>query len=264
MILPDKHITFHESLLGLGSFVMENLSSPKHIEGLWEEFEKIRGEEYPSYHSFDSLILTVTMLYAISQLKLSGDVLHKETKASLTACLPELEEVKNDVEIKGIGVSDELVVAKNHKVKLENILRHIDISLQVKPDLVREKFLNFYQEMLSVFKEESLKKIEAVENFNKQLIKNRMERLNTEKIKTEETLLMVDQKIKELSGSCKESVHADFQGCDREQGTKTPDGNSYESKQIDQDEKVLNAADLMLGIIILLHGFFICVFLLLA
>ncbi|WP_353570771.1 ABC-three component system middle component 6, partial [Candidatus Albibeggiatoa sp. nov. BB20] len=64
MLLPDKHITFAESLLGLGTFILESLSVPKTVDSLWAEFEKVRGEKFPAYHSFDNLILAIDMLYA--------------------------------------------------------------------------------------------------------------------------------------------------------------------------------------------------------
>jgi hypothetical protein len=73
MLLPDKHISLAESLIGLGSFLLETLTSPKDVDLLWHEFEKIRGNEYPAYHSFDNLILTLNMLYAIDAIKMNSN-----------------------------------------------------------------------------------------------------------------------------------------------------------------------------------------------
>lgn len=76
MILPDKHITFAESLIGLGSFILDNLTSPKNIDLLWHDFEKIRTKEYPAYHSFDNLVLAINMLYTLKMIEISsGDLL---------------------------------------------------------------------------------------------------------------------------------------------------------------------------------------------
>lgn len=66
MLMPDKHIKFGESLLGLGSYVLESLSAPKIIDDLWLAFRaSIDGGGFPSSHSFEHLVLAVDVLYAI-------------------------------------------------------------------------------------------------------------------------------------------------------------------------------------------------------
>lgn len=73
MLMPDKHISFAESLIGLGSFVLENLATAKDIDTLWKIYESIRGGDYPAFHSFDNLVLTVDMLFAIGAVELKTD-----------------------------------------------------------------------------------------------------------------------------------------------------------------------------------------------
>lgn len=73
MLLPDKHIGFAESLIGLGSFVLQDLVSPKDVDALWKSFEKVRGDQFPAFHSFDNLVLTVDMLFAIGAVNLRED-----------------------------------------------------------------------------------------------------------------------------------------------------------------------------------------------
>ncbi|MBP1315268.1 ABC-three component system middle component 6 [Herbaspirillum sp. 1130] len=73
MLLPDKHITFAESLLGLGAYVLETLSTPMTIDQVWRSFEKSRGADYPAFHSFDNLVLAVDSLYALGILSLNED-----------------------------------------------------------------------------------------------------------------------------------------------------------------------------------------------
>lgn len=73
MILPDKHISFAESLIGLGSFILNNLTAPKTIDTLWYEFKKAQGMEYPAFHSFDNLVLSVNLLYALRMIEMSND-----------------------------------------------------------------------------------------------------------------------------------------------------------------------------------------------
>lgn len=70
MLLPNKHIRFSESLIGLGGFVLEKLTKPSTIDELWGEFCKARKSgEYPAQHSFENLVLAVDTLYAIGALK---------------------------------------------------------------------------------------------------------------------------------------------------------------------------------------------------
>lgn len=66
MLLPDKHIKLSESILGLGSLVLQNLTTPKAIDLLWKEVQKgYASKNFPSYHSFENLILAVDFLFSI-------------------------------------------------------------------------------------------------------------------------------------------------------------------------------------------------------
>ena len=70
MLMPDKHIKFAESLVGLGSFILEALEEPKSIDALWDAFRQARiDRKYPSPHSFESLVLAVDVLYAIGAIE---------------------------------------------------------------------------------------------------------------------------------------------------------------------------------------------------
>lgn len=69
MLMPDKHIRFAESLLGLGSFVLDSLGEPKTIDELWGEFCRARKKEaFPAPHSFENLVMAVDALYALGTL----------------------------------------------------------------------------------------------------------------------------------------------------------------------------------------------------
>lgn len=66
MLLPEKHIRISESILGLGGFVLSSLDHPKTVDTVWEELQKARSlGEFPSYHSFENLVLAVDFLFAI-------------------------------------------------------------------------------------------------------------------------------------------------------------------------------------------------------
>lgn len=70
MLMPDKHVKFAESLIGLGSFVLESLDEPMSIDALWKSFKQARTEKkYPSPHSFESLVLAVDVLFSIGAIE---------------------------------------------------------------------------------------------------------------------------------------------------------------------------------------------------
>lgn len=66
MLFPDKHIRLAESLIGLGSFVLDTLKTPKTVDDLWAEYQKINNtDRFPAYHTFENMILTVDFLFSI-------------------------------------------------------------------------------------------------------------------------------------------------------------------------------------------------------
>lgn len=70
MLMPDKHIKFSESLLGLGSFLLDALSAPQTIDDLWTVYGKARkAGEYRAPHTFENLVLAVDILFAIGAVK---------------------------------------------------------------------------------------------------------------------------------------------------------------------------------------------------
>jgi hypothetical protein len=79
--MPDKHIKFSESLLGLGSYVLDALSAPQTIDDLWEGYGKARkAGAYPASHTFENLVLAVDILFAI------GAVTEVEHSGALRRC----------------------------------------------------------------------------------------------------------------------------------------------------------------------------------
>jgi ABC-three component (ABC-3C) system Middle Component 6 len=78
MLLPDKHITLAESLLGLGSFVLSELRTPKSVDQLFDRLQHVRETpKLPAFHDIDSLLLAVVFLYIIGAIALTenGDLL---------------------------------------------------------------------------------------------------------------------------------------------------------------------------------------------
>jgi hypothetical protein len=74
MLLPEKHIKLSESILGLGSFIIDSLKEPKHFNQIIREFHaKFESKAYPSDHPLENLLLAVDFLYAIGTITLFED-----------------------------------------------------------------------------------------------------------------------------------------------------------------------------------------------
>ncbi len=72
MIFPEKHIKNSESLIGIGSIIIERLKKKsKNVDELWIDVEKMKGKKYSSTLSFDTFILSIDFLYTINVLKLN-------------------------------------------------------------------------------------------------------------------------------------------------------------------------------------------------
>lgn len=67
MILPSKHISNAESLLGLGGLLLSFLADgPKTLEAIWSSYSRVNNHpEFPAYHSFDNIILATDLLFII-------------------------------------------------------------------------------------------------------------------------------------------------------------------------------------------------------
>jgi len=72
--MPKKHITISESLLGLGSIIIELLVKPMTVDDCWDIIrDKYIGKGIISNkHTFDSLILALDLLYAINIIEMNG------------------------------------------------------------------------------------------------------------------------------------------------------------------------------------------------
>jgi hypothetical protein len=73
MLLPDKHITLAESILGLGAFILgELLERPQSLDRLYEKVSRAsEGPTLPAYHDFDGLVLAILFLYSIGAIDLN-------------------------------------------------------------------------------------------------------------------------------------------------------------------------------------------------
>jgi hypothetical protein len=84
MILPSKHISLSESLLGLGGIVLQIIiKRPCSLEYVWQEYSKINNNRqiFPAYHSFDNVVLAVDLLFIIGAININsqGEIYRNET-----------------------------------------------------------------------------------------------------------------------------------------------------------------------------------------
>lgn len=74
MLLPDKHITLAESILGLGAFILEVLDKPRSIDRVYDRVSgAAETPDLPAYHDFDAFLLAVLFLYSIDAVELTDE-----------------------------------------------------------------------------------------------------------------------------------------------------------------------------------------------
>lgn len=80
-ILPKKHITLQESLIGLGSFVFNSINKEGlTLDEIWENYLKFNNtKKFPAKHSFDELILSLDILFSLNKINMTpdGEVYHE-------------------------------------------------------------------------------------------------------------------------------------------------------------------------------------------
>ena len=72
MILPTKHISTRNSLLGVGASVIEHLNYPRTVASLWSELSKV-----PEVATFERFVLVLDLLYMIGAIDLEEGLLRK-------------------------------------------------------------------------------------------------------------------------------------------------------------------------------------------
>ena len=81
MILPRKHLSINESILGFGAYLLEYMFEPISIDELWDRYKlSYEAKDYPIRFNFDQFIMTLDFLFMIDAIKLDeGGVLCVET-----------------------------------------------------------------------------------------------------------------------------------------------------------------------------------------
>ncbi len=75
MILPTKHISTRHSLLGLGAMLLDHLSTPMTVTGLWDKIRTL-----PEIGTFKRFILTLDLLYTIKAIDYTDGLLQRRGK----------------------------------------------------------------------------------------------------------------------------------------------------------------------------------------
>ena len=73
MILPSKHISEEQALLGVGAVVLRYLEQPQTVTSLWD---KLRNE--PAIGTYERFVLALDLLYITGVVNLSQGMIQKE------------------------------------------------------------------------------------------------------------------------------------------------------------------------------------------
>ncbi|QHV97301.1 ABC-three component system middle component 6 [Spirosoma endbachense] len=74
MILPTKHIRISESLLGLGAFLLRDITAtPQTVDDLIARMDKINRQLKGTFHGIDNLVLTLDFLYLIGSIDIDSE-----------------------------------------------------------------------------------------------------------------------------------------------------------------------------------------------
>lgn len=75
MILPTKHITAEETLIGAGALILEKTFKPVALSRLWEN---VKSES--SIQTYERFILTLYMLHIIGAIEMKGAMIMRIRK----------------------------------------------------------------------------------------------------------------------------------------------------------------------------------------
>lgn len=75
MILPTKHISIENSLLGVSTQILTRVNNGQTVSSLWNEVKNMRG-----VRTFERFTLALDFLYAIGALDLQVGLLWRSSK----------------------------------------------------------------------------------------------------------------------------------------------------------------------------------------
>ena len=72
MILPTKHISEEQALLGVGAVVLKEITRPQTVTSLWE---KVRSHQ--TVGTFERFVLALDMLFLLELVKLESGMIER-------------------------------------------------------------------------------------------------------------------------------------------------------------------------------------------
>jgi hypothetical protein len=75
MIMPSKHISEEQTLLGVGAIVLQHLERPQTVTSLWD---KVR-DEY-AVGTFERFVLALDLLHITGVVNLSQGMIYRENR----------------------------------------------------------------------------------------------------------------------------------------------------------------------------------------
>jgi len=72
MILPSKHISVENSILGVGAVILAHLGRPTTVSSLWEELRSL-----PEISTYERFILGLDLLYMIEVIEIREGTLRR-------------------------------------------------------------------------------------------------------------------------------------------------------------------------------------------
>ena len=70
MILPTKHVSTDQSLLGVGALLLRHLGQPRTVTSLWEQTRAA-----PDVGTFERFVLALDVLHAVEAVELRDGLL---------------------------------------------------------------------------------------------------------------------------------------------------------------------------------------------
>jgi len=72
MIIPNKNIRLQNSLLGMGTIILDILSNPNTVSSLWEKVK-----QSSEINSFEKYILTLDFLYMLDLILIEDGIIQR-------------------------------------------------------------------------------------------------------------------------------------------------------------------------------------------
>jgi hypothetical protein len=72
MILPTKHISEDQALIGIGALLLKEIKQPQTVTGLWE-----RVRSYQMVGTFERFVLALNMLYILGAITLTNGMIER-------------------------------------------------------------------------------------------------------------------------------------------------------------------------------------------